>query len=205
MTQSATVGDARLQRRRRSERAADRFEWNGRACRSRTRDRRGLRPCGVHWRVHLSNAPDAPARDQSRTRHLRNRPVSLGRRRSSSPPVTDVIVHLEAALAGDDYVWNWKTCVLDQGRDGAEKASFSQSTFFGAPLSAGSPAQAGRELHAHAQRAEGRIARFVLDSMSRRIPLGEIARAAFDRNLPGVFSVRQETLSYVADLAQRYS
>jgi SAM-dependent methyltransferase len=151
--------------------------------------------------VHLSNAPDAPDAIKSEGTYGTalfpwSAPVPL----AAGDRVT---VHLEAALAGDDYIWNWKTCVLDQGRDGAEKASFNQSTFFGAPLSAARLRKRGAS-YTPTLNDEGRIARFVLDSMSQRIPLGEIARR-LSSEFAGRFQHPKETLSYVADLAQRYS
>ena len=113
-----------------------------------------------------------------------------------------VIVHLEAALAGEDYIWNWKTSVLDQGRSGAEKAGFAQSTFFGVPLSVARLRKRGAG-YTPTLNEEGRIARFVLDSMSQCMPVGEIARQ-LSSEFTDRFKDPKDTLTYVADLAQKY-
>jgi hypothetical protein len=113
-----------------------------------------------------------------------------------------VAVELEARLVADDYVWSWKTRVLERGHASLERASFSQSTFFGAPLS---PSQLRKRSAAYTPdlNEEGRITRLVLDSMSNGVALGEIARlvaAAY----PGRFPDARDGLSYVADLSVKY-
>jgi hypothetical protein len=112
-----------------------------------------------------------------------------------------VIVHLEAVLAGEDYIWNWKTSVRG-GRSGAEKARFVQSTFFGVPLSAARLRKRGAS-YRPTLNEEGRIARFVLDSMNQCTPVGEIARQ-LSYEFTDRFRDAKDTLSYVADLAQKY-
>ena len=57
-----------------------------------------------------------------------------------STPITfaagDIVsVAMKANLVGDDYVWSWDTCVLNQGHPRQIKARFKQSTFWGASLS----------------------------------------------------------------------
>ena len=113
-----------------------------------------------------------------------------------------VIVHLEAVLTGDDYIWNWKTSVFDRGGREVVKAEFAQSTFFGVPLSASRLRKRGAS-YTPTLNEEGRIARFVLDSMSQCVPIGEIARR-LSSEFTGRFQDPMDTLSYVADLAQKY-
>ena len=74
---------------------------------------------------------------------------------------------------GEDYTWTWRTHIADES--GNHKTAFTQSTFFGMPLSP-------RTLRTRAASAvpslneDGRIARAVLEAMSEGVPLGEIAR-----------------------------
>jgi SAM-dependent methyltransferase len=150
--------------------------------------------------VHLSNAPDA--RDDIRPESIYGTiffpwlaPVRLA--------AGDLVhVDLEARLIGQDYVWRWQTSVLDQGRAGADKADFTQSTFFGAPLSPDQLRKRGAG-YTPTLNENGQIARFVLEAMGSGVTLGEIARRVSDE-----FSTRfprpQDTLSYVADLAREY-
>jgi protein arginine N-methyltransferase 1 len=149
--------------------------------------------------VHISNAPDAP--DVIR-------PVVYGTVFLPWPtPVTlqagDVVtVDLEAKLIHHDYIWNWKTRVSDQEPSGADKANFIQSTFFGAPLS---PAtlQTRSGSHTTTLSEDGRIARFVLESMNDGISLGEIAQLV-SIEFSARFPRPQDALSHVADLSRQY-
>jgi protein arginine N-methyltransferase 1 len=112
-----------------------------------------------------------------------------------------VVVHLEAALAGDDYIWNWRTTAFD-GRKGAEKAGFAQSTFFGVPLSMARLRKRGAS-YTPTLNEDGRIARFVLDSMGQGMPVGDIVRR-LSSEFTGRFTNPSDTLSFVADLTQKY-
>jgi protein arginine N-methyltransferase 1 len=150
--------------------------------------------------VFLSNAPDAP--DAIRPRHIYGTvffpwpvPVAL--------KTGDVVtVDLEARLIRHDYIWSWKTRVLDQGSSGVDKADFTQSTFFGAPLS---PATLQKRAASYTPtlNEDGRIARFVMNSMNDGLSVGEIAKLASNE-----FSLRfprpEDALSHVADLSRQY-
>jgi hypothetical protein len=92
--------------------------------------------------------------------------------------------------------------VFDQGSREVTKAEFAQSTFFGVPLSAGRLRKRGAS-YTPTLNEEGRIARFVLDSMSQSVPVGEIARR-LESEFTERFQDPRDTLSYVADLAQKY-
>jgi SAM-dependent methyltransferase len=148
----------------------------------------------------LSNAPDAP--DAIRPLHTYGTgffpwpvPVTLA--------AGDIVtVDLEARLIGHDYTWTWKTRVLDRGQSGADKANFTQSTFFATPLSPSTLHKRAASYTADLSE-DGRIARFVLASMSDGVSLGEIARlisAEFSARFPRP----EDALRHVADLSQRY-
>jgi protein arginine N-methyltransferase 1 len=116
--------------------------------------------------------------------------------------VGDLIsVQVDATLMREDYVWTWRTHIAD--RSGNHKTAFTQSTFFGLPLSP-------RTLRTRAASAvpslneDGRIARAVLEAMSEGVPLGEIARrieTRFARRFPR----QSDALNFVVELSRRYS
>jgi protein arginine N-methyltransferase 1 len=116
----------------------------------------------------------------------------------------DVVnVDLEARLVRQEYIWSWKTRVADRGQPGADKASFSQCTFLGAPLS---PATLKKTAASYTPTLndDGRIARLILEAMNDGMSLGEIARLVSTR-----FSARfpdpQDALSHAADFSRQYA
>jgi protein arginine N-methyltransferase 1 len=124
-----------------------------------------------------------------------------------SAPVTlergDLVeLELDARLVGDEYVWGWNTQVREHGPSGPVKASFTQSTFFGAPLSSATlqkrAASYGPRLN-----EKGRAARLVLESMSRGVALGAIATRLSTDFAPR-FERPEDALAYVADLSQEF-
>jgi protein arginine N-methyltransferase 1 len=150
--------------------------------------------------IHLSNAPDAP--DAIRPERIYGTaffpwptPVAL----TSGDVVT---VDLEARLIRDDYIWSWKTRILDQGEHGAEKAHFAQSTFCGMPLS---PAQLRKRAASYnpTLNEDGRILSFVLASMNDEVSVGEIARL-MSIEFPARFPRPKDALGHVADVSRRY-
>ena len=147
--------------------------------------------------IWMSNAPDAPeaARPTIYPTLLFPwpEPVEL-------VPGDRVTIDLDATLMRHDYVWTWKTHVA--GNDGAEKAAFSQSTFYGWPLS---PATLRKWAASTvpALNEEGRIARAVLDAMNEGVPLGEIAKQ-IAAGFAGRFPRPGDALSFVAELSRRY-
>ncbi len=152
--------------------------------------------------VGLSNAPDAPPEMMAPERIYPmaffpwSAPVALA--------IADVVsVDLSARLVGGDYIWSWTTQVLDQGQAGQAKASFTQSTLFGAPLS---PAQLHKraESYVPTPNEDGRIARLVLESMKDDVTLGEIARRVADQ-FPSRFRNWQDALNVVGDLSRTYT
>ena len=150
--------------------------------------------------VYLSNAPDAP--DDIRPQRIYGTvffpwptpvPLSAG---------DLVAIDLEVRLVGQDYVWNWKTHVLEQGQTGATKAAFTQSTFLGVPLS---PATLQKTAASYrpALTEEGKIARSILQSMNDGIALGEIAQQ-ISTEFSARFPRPEDALHHVADWSRRY-
>jgi hypothetical protein len=111
-----------------------------------------------------------------------------------------VSVRLDGTLMRQDYIWTWRTLVLDQR--GREKAAFTQSTFYGWPVS-----QATLRSRASSTVPElsedGRAARFVLEAMHEGVPIGEIARR-IATEFGGRFARPNDALRFVADLSRRY-
>lgn len=112
-----------------------------------------------------------------------------------------ISVQVDATLMREDYIWTWRTHIADG--NGNDKTAFTQSTFFGSPLSP-------RTLRTRAASAvpslneDGRIARAVLEAMSEGVPLGEIARrieTGFARRFPRP----SDALNFVVELSRRYS
>ena len=150
--------------------------------------------------VRLSNAPDAP--DDICPQRIYGSvffpwptPVPL----AAGDLVT---IGLDARLVGEDYIWNWKTQVLDQERAGADKAAFAQSTFLGVPLSPVTLQKTAASFRPRLS-GEGRIARFVLESMNGGMSIGEIA-GQLAVEFPARFARPHDALDYVADLSRRF-
>lgn len=150
--------------------------------------------------VHLSNSPHAPAaiRPESIYGTLFFPwvdPVDL----AADDRVT---VDLAATLVGEDYVWSWTTSVQGPDGAGADKAAFTQSTFFGAPLA---PAHLRKRAASYQPELneDGRIARLVLDDMEGGLTLGQIAARVSSR-FSHRFARPEDTLRFVADLSQQY-
>jgi type I protein arginine methyltransferase len=150
--------------------------------------------------IYLSNAPDAP--DDIRPRRIYG--TILFPWPAPVPLVAgDVVtIHLEARLVRDEYIWNWKTAVLDQVSAGASKAAFAQSTFLGSPLS---PVTLQKQAASYQPTLseDGRIARSVLASMNDRVSVGEIARR-ISTEFPARFRSATDALSRVAELSRQY-
>jgi protein arginine N-methyltransferase 1 len=111
-----------------------------------------------------------------------------------------VEVRLRATLVDEEYIWNWTTSVGDGPRPSAMKARFAQSTLIGMPLSPAALRKASAS-YVPTLTENGRMARFVLDAMSRGLTLSEIAA-----RLSSEFSTSRvrDPLSYVAALARQY-
>jgi protein arginine N-methyltransferase 1 len=145
--------------------------------------------------VGFSNAPGAPELIYGSAFFPWPSPVALDAGDS-------VAVALRGDLVGDDYVWCWGTRVLAGGHPARVKASFKQSTFFGAPLSA--PELHKRSAsHVPTPGEECRHERFILALMDGQTSLGEIARRVSDE-FPERFPRWQDALTAVGDLSVKY-
>jgi protein arginine N-methyltransferase 1 len=146
--------------------------------------------------IGFSNAPGEPELIYGQAFFPLQAPVEL-------TEGDDISVTLRADLVDDDYVWQWSTRVKSASDAGRVKASFRQSTFYGAPLSMRKLRQ--REagyIPPPAQAAE--IDQLVLSKMDGRTSLGEIAADLVAR-FPQRFPRQQNALTHAADVAQRYN
>jgi len=113
-----------------------------------------------------------------------------------------VTVDIEARLIRREYIWSWKTQVWAGGDVNRQKTNFSQSTFFGVPLSPATLQKNGAS-SAPTLNEDGRIARRVLESMSDGVSLEEIAR-----RLTAEFSTRfarpYDALCHTVELSRQY-
>jgi protein arginine N-methyltransferase 1 len=115
----------------------------------------------------------------------------------------DVVqIEMDARLTGEEYVWNWKTEIFEQGAGGSIKASFNQSTFFGTPLS---PERLQKRAASYTPvlTQKGQMARLILESMAGGMALGEIARRV-STEFSARFPRPEDALAYVADLSQEF-
>lgn len=144
--------------------------------------------------VTCSNAPDSGVMIYSHQLLLLPEPVAVA-------PGDTLRLDLSARLVGDDYVWSWRTEILDAA--GAYKARFNQSTFFSEPLS---PAALRRGSPGFTPRPspDGELVRFVLNAMTgaqTNHAIAEAALAAF----PTRFATIDEAAALVAQIARQYS
>ena len=146
--------------------------------------------------IHFSNAPGAPEAIYGQVFFPWLEPVSLA--------VGDTVaVTLHAHLVNDDYVWRWDTQVWPHDNPRQAKAHFTQSTFFGVPLT---PQQL-RKLQANyrPQLTEaGEIDRDILSLMDGKFSQEEIASQMRSR-FPAHFNSPQDALSRVCQLSEKYS
>lgn len=114
-----------------------------------------------------------------------------------------ISVNLQANLVGNDYIWQWNTCILHQGDLSQVKANFQQSTFFATPLS---PVKLRKSSSAYlpSLNEDGQIDRLILELMSNGIMLGDIA-TQIQEKFPTCFPNWQDALTRVGNLAQKYS
>ena len=150
--------------------------------------------------VGFSNAPDCENRLPPDAIY---RPVFFP---WSSPVVLavgdSVTVKFRAVLVGEDYVWSWKTHVLEQGLSDRVKARFDQSTLWSIPLSAAELHKRSAS-HVPSLNEDGSIVSVTLELMRLSMPLGEIARRVSEQ-FPSRFPNWQRALTYVSDLSERY-
>ena len=149
--------------------------------------------------IEISNAPDTP----DATRHEvygavffpwpQAVPIEAGDR---------ILATIEGHFVRGNYVWQWTSRI--EGVDGhAVKAEYSQSTFFGSPVSLASLRRASAA-HVPQLSDDGRVAQLVLTLMGQATPLGDIARAVREA-FPARFGRFEDALACVTDLSRRYS
>ena len=148
--------------------------------------------------IWMSNAPDAADADRPTIYPTLFFPWPLPVELEIGDRIT---VQIDATLMREDYIWTWRTDIADEG--GKNKTAFTQSTFFGLPLSpltlrkrAASAVPSLNE--------DGRIARAVLEAMNEGVPLGEIARR-IEAGFAGRFPHPGDALNFVVELSRRYS
>jgi protein arginine N-methyltransferase 1 len=148
--------------------------------------------------IEMSNAPDTAEADRPTVYPTLFFPWPEPVRLDSGDRVG---VQLDGRLMRQDYIWTWTTRIVDSRS--REKAAFAQSTFYGWPVS-----QAALRKRAASAvpvlSEDGRIAQAVLESMSERVPLGEIARR-IAANFSERFARPQDALDFVVELARRYN
>ena len=110
---------------------------------------------------------------------------------------------LRADLVGSEYLMAWSTRIFDGSDPARCKAQFSQSSFFGQPLS---PARLRKlsATHVPALNDDGRIDTLSLEMMNEGKSLGEIAHQ-LARQFPERFERWEDALTRVGELSARYS
>ena len=148
--------------------------------------------------IWMSNAPDAAEADRPTIYPTLFFPWPAPVELDTGDRIT---VQLDATLMREDYLWTWRTHIAGEG--GHEKAAFTQSTFFGLPVSP--PTLRKRAASSvPSLNEDGRMARAVLEAMNEGVPLGEIAQR-ITTSFAGRFARPSDALSFVVDLAKRYS
>jgi hypothetical protein len=145
----------------------------------------------------MSNAPDAAEADRPTIYPTLFFPWPAPIELETGDRIT---VQLDATLMREDYLWTWRTHIAGEG--GHEKAAFTQSTFFGLPVS---PATLRKRAASSVPSLseDGRIAGAVLEAMNEGVPLGEIARRIMT-SFAGRFARLSDALS-LWWTAKRYS
>jgi protein arginine N-methyltransferase 1 len=150
--------------------------------------------------IALSNAPDAP--EPVRPRHIYGIAFFPWPRPVDVVPGDVLTVEINADFIGEDYVWSWKTRVLQAGDPNSVTAAFDQSTFYGTPLS---PAQLRKRASSHVPTLseEGRTVRLVLELMRARLSLSEIADRLREE-CPERFASPADALNYAGRWAKEF-
>jgi protein arginine N-methyltransferase 1 len=114
-----------------------------------------------------------------------------------------VSIRFEGQLVGEDYVWNWDTCILDPRQPGSVKVSFQQSTFYGLPLAPAGLRKRAAD-HTPVLDEEGQIDRLVLSLMDGQHALGEIAHRVAEC-FPERFGTWENALGRVGEISLKHS
>jgi protein arginine N-methyltransferase 1 len=118
-------------------------------------------------------------------------------------PGDHVALELQANLVGEDYVWRWKSRVLEGGDSSSVKAEFDQSSFFGVPVVPGALHKRATN-HLPVRNEEGEVNLFVLSLMGADTTVAEIA-ARLQERFPNRFRQFRDALTHVGDIAVKYS
>ncbi|WP_310423338.1 class I SAM-dependent methyltransferase [Chamaesiphon sp. VAR_48_metabat_135_sub] len=146
--------------------------------------------------IGFSNAPDKPECIYGNAFLPLSAPVDLGH--------GDLVtVTLQANLIGDDYIWSWQTKVIAGADPHHIKADYQQSTFFSIPRSA-QALQTRSDSYIPSINESGKIDLIILNWMDAGKSLGDIAQH-LNLQFPHRFPTVAKALSYVAELAQKYS
>jgi protein arginine N-methyltransferase 1 len=124
------------------------------------------------------------------------RPVAL-------QPGDTVAADIRAA-AGGDYLWSWRTTILEQGNPGRRKESFSQSNFFANPAVTPS---ALRQSGAASRPALGRRAqalRHVLNAMDGAASLEEIA-AGLQAEFSELYPSLEQAMGFAGEVSRKHA
>lgn len=110
---------------------------------------------------------------------------------------------LRADLVGEDYIWSWRTRVGSSNSSRADKADFSQSSFYASPLS---QAQLRKRAACHRPvlNEDGEIALTVLRLMNEQCTLEDIARHLYER-FPARFPDSSAALDHVGMLSVEFT
>lgn len=146
--------------------------------------------------VELSNAPGAPKLNYGNAYFPWPEPVEV-----QAGDVAQVLI--QATLVRSDHVWRWESGILSGGRENAIKRQFSQSTFFGAPLSASRLRKCAPD-YVPKLTEDGEIAKAALQLMADGNSLSQVANQIASR-FPKRFPDRKAALDHIGELSRQYS
>lgn len=146
--------------------------------------------------VTLSNAPGAPRLNYGNAFFPWPEPLE-----AQAGDVAHVVI--QASPLRGDHVWRWETRLLGGGRDSAVLRQYSQSTFFGAPLSPKRLRKCAPD-HVPMLTEDGEIAAAALALMAEDYALREVAGRIADR-FPARFRDWKSALDHIGELTRKYS
>jgi len=146
--------------------------------------------------IHISNAPGKPVTYFGSGFFPWPEPVTVEAEDTLS-------VSIQSRLVGERYVWRWDSRITSGDVIEKVKADFRQSTFYATPLDL-------KQMHRVADNyiptlnEDGLADLFILDLMSRGMPLSDIAHRVKARFTPR-FTDEQAAFDRVAELSDEYS
>lgn len=109
-------------------------------------------------------------------------------------------VKIEAKLLEDDYAWQWNTSVE---RKGKLVANYKQSSLAAVPMSLENLRKRSNK-YVPKLNEDGEVARFVLELMSQKIVLGDIATQLMEV-YPKRFTTWEKALTYAGKLSEKFT